>query len=298
MQPDTLAIVVTYNRSTMLAGCLSALQRQTAPCHILVVDNASTDDTQQVLRPYLGDQVRTLVMERNLGGAGGFHAGMLKGVQDGYRYLWLMDDDTYPEADALAELLQGADRVQDQFGFLSSVALWTDGTECRMNRQKARKSFYNDITLLKYGMLAIEQATFVSCFVQATTVRQLGLPITEFFIWGDDIEYTRRIAVRNHLPCYLAGRSCVVHHMNSNSGSNIATESMDRLARFSYAYRNECYLYRKEGAKGIVYYLMRCGLHFVRIWKDGRDHRFHRSGILLKAFFKGWLFHPKVKFPS
>ena len=40
-----LAVVVTYNRCKLLRRCLSSLEAQTAPCDILVVDNASTDET-------------------------------------------------------------------------------------------------------------------------------------------------------------------------------------------------------------------------------------------------------------
>ena len=49
---------------------------------------------------------------------------------------------------------------------------------------------------MKYGLVQAEQATFVSLLLRAATVQKVGLPIKEFFIWGDDIEYTRRIARR------------------------------------------------------------------------------------------------------
>jgi len=44
------AVVVTYNRAEMLRQCLMSLQKQTMPCDILVVDNASTDDTQALVQ--------------------------------------------------------------------------------------------------------------------------------------------------------------------------------------------------------------------------------------------------------
>lgn len=296
MEKNVLAIVVTYNRSHMLSACLKALRGQTVPCHVLIIDNASTDDTMQIAAPFLNEQTDYRRMDKNLGGAGGFNAGMRIGTEEGYRYLWLMDDDVLPEPTALEELLAAAEILNGQFGFLSSVALWTDGKECRMNRQAVNKRFYEQAALLQHGLLTVRQATFVSCFVKSETVRRYGLPIAEFFIWGDDIEYTRRLAVREALPCYLAGKSIVVHHMASNSGSDISLESGERLQRYSYAYRNENYLYRQEGAKGILYYCARCGLHLWRILTQAKDHRLKRSGILLKAFFAGWFFNPKIEY--
>ena len=109
---------------------------------------------------------------------------------------------------------------------MSSVALWTDGRECRMNRPKVKKSFYEHIELLREGVLQAEQATFVSLFLKNETVREVGLPIAEYFIWGDDIEYTRRIAVRRNYPCYIVGQSQVIHAMKNNNGSNLALDDI------------------------------------------------------------------------
>jgi GT2 family glycosyltransferase len=43
-------------------------------------------------------------------------------------YVWLMDDDTVPTPSALTELLKGAKKVNNQFGFLASDVRWTDNT--------------------------------------------------------------------------------------------------------------------------------------------------------------------------
>ncbi len=296
MENSTLAVIVTYNRSGMLKGCLDALSRQTVACDVLVVDNASTDNTGEVVLPYLSDKVRYRRLESNLGGAGGFNAGMRQGLEEKYQYLWIMDDDAYPEPNSLEQLFSAAAQVKDDFGFLCSLVLWKDGKECRMNRPELHRNPFEHIELLQYGMLAVDRATFVSCFFKAETVRKVGLPITDFFIWGDDIEYTRRLAVREKLPCYMVGQSVVIHHMEKNTGSDISTDDPSRLNRYVYAYRNESYLYRQEGFRGVVYYLARCGLHFARIWFRGKNHRFRRSGILLKGFTKGLFFNPKIEY--
>jgi glycosyltransferase involved in cell wall biosynthesis len=140
----TAAVVVTYNRLTLLNKCIEKLRGQTVPCDILVVDNASTDGTT----PWLREQeeaglLRTRNTGGNLGGAGGFNKGMRWAVEDGYKYLWLMDDDCLPEQDALEKLLEADSLLNGSYGWLSSVALWTDGNVCSMNIQ--RKTPYQDI---------------------------------------------------------------------------------------------------------------------------------------------------------
>lgn len=75
----------------------------------------------------------------NLGGAGGFHYGMRWAVEANYDYLWVMDDDCFPKTDALEKLLSADSLLKGVYGWMSSVALWTDGRECRMNRPKVKK---------------------------------------------------------------------------------------------------------------------------------------------------------------
>ena len=290
------AVVVTYNRLPMLQQCTAALLAQTYPCDILIVDNASSDGTGE----WVSGQPQLCYRNTgaNLGGAGGFNFGMRWAVEAGYDYVWIMDDDCIPAAEALEKLLD-ADTVlggPENYGFLSSAVLWTDGTECRMNRQKLKKSYYEHLELLDRGIVQVEQATFVSLLFPTGTIHRYGLPIREFFIWGDDIEYTRRLTVRNGVPCYLAGQSQVVHAMKTNNGSSIATDDLERIGRYSYAFRNENYLYRQEGFKGICYYLAKCGLNFLRILKYAPNHRLKRCCTLLGGMVKGAVFHPKVAY--
>ena len=286
------AVVVTYNRLAMLKQCMAALAAQ--PCGILVVDNASTDGTAEWLASQ--EDLQVLRLGSNTGGAGGFNAGMKRAVELGYDAVWLMDDDTLPGPDALVKLLEADSILEGRYGWLSSVALWTDGRECKMNRPKLLKAFYEQIELMQYGLVRAEQATFVSLFLRTETVKQAGLPIREFFIWGDDIEYTRRIAVRMKQPCFVAGRSIVTHAMKDNLGSSVATDRPERLQRYNYAFRNENYLYRQEGFRGFCYYFAKCGKNILCALFQAKDHRLKRALIVLKQFFGGLFFNPKVEF--
>ncbi|WP_444643990.1 glycosyltransferase family 2 protein [Caproiciproducens sp. R1] len=290
------AVVVTYNRRELLLQCIKKIRtQQNAECDILIVDNASSDGTGKIIQSITDNRLQYRNTGSNLGGAGGFQYGIRWAVEARYDRVWIMDDDTLPESDTLAELLEADARLEGNYGFLSSVVLWTDGHECKMNRQKIKKSFYEHIEFLRDGLIQIEQASFVSLLFPAKTIRKAGLPIKEYFIWGDDIEYTRRIAVRKGLSSYLVGRSQVIHAMKQNSGSNLATDSVERIERYKYAYRNESNIYRHEGLKGFCYYVARCARDLLRIWKDAKDHRFLRSWVLISCSIGGLSFNPPVE---
>ena len=95
------AIVVTYNRLEKLKNVLASLEAQTRlPEHLVIVNNASTDDTAAYLAEYerdftLKDKVRITIvtLTENAGGAGGFSAGMRKGYELGADFVWIFDDD-------------------------------------------------------------------------------------------------------------------------------------------------------------------------------------------------------------
>ncbi|MFH1511822.1 MAG: glycosyltransferase, partial [Bacillota bacterium] len=290
---DVVAVVVSCNRKSQLLSCLERIGgQQGAACDILVIDNASADGTEGAVRALENEHIRYHNTGKNLGGAGGFNVGMRMAAGMGYRVLWLMDDDTLPEPDALSMLLEADQAAPAGYGFLSSVALWTDGTECRMNRQKLRKVSDTDFPLLRFGMVRAKQASFVSLFVRAQTVYAVGLPIAEFFIWGDDVEYTRRIAVRHRLPSYVAGKSAVVHAMPHNLGSSISMDAPQRIGRYRYAYRNENFTYRQEGVRGFAYYSAKCAINLWRVIWKAKGKKLRRAGIIIGQYFAGLFFNP------
>lgn len=109
MSERVCAVVVTYNRKELLRKCLAALKSQTRkPDHILVVDNASTDGTPEMLKEEF-PQVEVLRLPENQGSAGGFHEGMNRAYEEGWDWIWIMDDDALPEPTALERLLACSD---------------------------------------------------------------------------------------------------------------------------------------------------------------------------------------------
>ena len=289
---NVVAIITTCNRCEQLRRCIACLQaQQGADCDILVIDNDSRDGTAEYLRAQ--HDVKVYHMAENTGGAGGFYTGIKLAYEAGYGRFWLMDDDVMPAPDALARLLAADEQLQGAFGFLYSETRWIDGSICRMNEPKLLRKLEATADLVP-----LQQASFVSILLPAETVAKVGLPIPEFFIWGDDIEYTRRIAVRSGLPCYWVRDSHVTHMTSQNVGSNIALDIPERIERYVYAYRNERYLYRQEGWKGFAYYWPKCWLNFGRILFLGRGLKKRRFRALMQGIKQGKRFNPQVRWPD
>lgn len=293
MKRDVAAVVVTYNRRRLLMECISRLRAQTcARADILVIDNHSTDGTSEALAPLAkAGEIRYFDTGANLGGAGGFQFGMRAAAEAGYEYLWLMDDDCMPEPTALQALMDAAAQLKD-FGFLSSKVLWKDGTLCRMNIQ--RRTLTRDVARMEDAPIPVAMASFVSFFVPLRVVQEAGLPIREFFIWSDDWEYSRRISLRR--ACWLVPDSVVIHASARNDCVNIAADTPDRLDRYRYIYRNDVYLFRREGLKGWAYLALRTVLHAARVLLRARSDRGRRLGMILRGTREGLHFHPQIEY--
>ena len=288
-----LAIVVTHNRKQLLSTCLDALERQSVPCDALIVDNASTDGTAQMVEPRLSDRISYVSTGANLGGAGGFAFGIGEAVKRGYEFIWIMDDDVIPAPDALETLLKTDSELNGDYGWLSSRCVMRDGSLCPMNLQ--RKTPFEKIPVGELSANAApvpaQMASFVSLFFRAETVRRFGLPIAEFFIWSDDLEWTRRVSLE--VPCYAVPASTATHAITGSAGSNIARDTAERIPRYFYAFRNEFYVYRREGLRGLAYYFAKVALNLMRILVRADGHRLLRLRTLCRGVFAGLGFSPK-----
>ncbi|MEW6421707.1 MAG: glycosyltransferase, partial [Deinococcota bacterium] len=128
------AVIVTYNRKDKLVNCLNHLRASAEqPQRVLIVDNASTDGTPELVRR-LFPEFDLLVLDHNVGGAGGFEVGMRRAYASGYEYVWLFDDDAYMAPDCLERLLEHANEGDvivplqiDQAGRKYGIYNWNNG---------------------------------------------------------------------------------------------------------------------------------------------------------------------------
>ncbi len=289
------AIVVTYNRKNLLLGNIKHLLDQSKKdiLDVIIIDNASTDGTREALDSFIVNQ--KIIYQNtgaNLGGAGGFQFGIRYAAESGYDFVWIMDDDCMPKPDALEKFLIADKKLDHTYGFLSSKVLWKDETICTMNIQ--RKTLTKNVTDFNSHLVPIAMASFVSLFIPCEIVKEKGLPIKEFFIWTDDWEYTRRISLSH--KCYLVNDSVVVHKSKSNIGANISNDSLDRLNRYDYLYRNDVYLYRREGIQGFLYELLRLSYHSVQVLLKAPNSKKERLKKIWCGTFSGFSFHPSIEY--
>lgn len=242
MTDKVAAVVVTYNRVDKLGRVLDSILAQTrAVDEVIVIDNASTDSTPDLLAAY-GSDPRVVVVRlmENTGGAGGFAAGMEKAYERGADWVWIMDDDCYTDATALERLLSGHAEAETELGrtipYSCSLVRYTDGSICEMNNPGATWDWGRLIARGQNAVL-VTNCSFVSVLIPRRSMAKFGLPLVEYFIWFDDMEYTLRISADG--PGVQILDSMVTHDMPENRGVNFGDVNQGNAWKFFYGARNE-----------------------------------------------------------
>ena len=296
---NVVAVLVTFNRLALLQDAIKALKSQTANIkHIIVVNNGSTDDTASWLD---GEPDLVVRHQQNMGGAGGFSTGIKHAADYKPDWVWLMDDDTICSITALEKLLDGIQQLNGKaVGFACSKCLWIDDTPHYMNLVDIKPFFNNVLPFNLYDqhdLLLTEQCSFVSVMINMNVIAQLGLPYKEFYIWGDDQEFTQRITKAGYLGLYCAD-SAVIHKTPSNYRAYVYNDDIKNLWKHKCGFRNELFMIRKN--KGIFYYfffvaarLTYTGFKILILRKDCR-WTFFRA--LYGAVWNSLFFNPKIEF--
>ena len=111
-------VIVTYNRCDLLKECITcALQQTIAATHIVVIDNACTDDTDRYLNSLSIPQLVHYRLDHNAGGAGGFYEGLKKAHELGDEAHIIIDDDAMLSKDFAEQLLDKARKNPEILAF-------------------------------------------------------------------------------------------------------------------------------------------------------------------------------------
>lgn len=244
------AVVVAFNREDLLRETLNGLAAQTRPVdEIIIVNNASTDRSGEVAAEFVGrleGAARLISLKRNTGGAGGFAVGIAAAIANPHTdWVWVMDDDTIPQPDALQAALQTHRRYRDtgpdHLAVMGSRVVWTDGDDHPMNTPKPKIGASREERgrAKEAHAMEIRSISFVSAFLRAERVRELGLPIVDYFLWNDDFEYTTRLLRRAR---GLFVPESVVVHKTAARGSSDA----DPGERFFFEVRNKLWVFTRS----------------------------------------------------
>ena len=247
-------VVVTFNRLELLKKNIQCL-RQNQPIHsIVVVNNGSTDGTGD----WLDSQTDlTVIHQTNVGGSGGFYTGIDFAYKAGADWVWCMDDDVFPRANCLEEMLKEANNPQ--IGILAPRRLMEGEIFCHdfqgYNLTNPFKSMYKDrLNNAEVNTPTFIQGTaFEGPFIRREVIAQIGLPNKDLFIFCDDTDYCLRAVLAGYKILYVPQALMDKHKFFSNDSWSVRNQKK-KWKRF-YQIRNSSYLSHHYGKNWGVRYL-------------------------------------------
>ena len=252
MSETVAVVVVTHNRADLLDRLLDGLAAQNrAPDAVIVVDNASTDHTADVLAARTGLPLQVIEQD-NLGGAGGFHRGVHEAYDRGFDRVWLVDDDVVPAPGCLAALmavdedcliavredLSGAlvEKAAVEFDLRNPLAI--------RPKRSTVDSVHRDRASMP-ALVEVQNVAFEGFMVRRDVITEIGFPDPAFFIFFDDAEYAVR-ARRAGRRIWAVRDAVLVRQLEFNQQHDLAGW------KGFYMYRNLFVVHVRHGENVLV----------------------------------------------
>lgn len=285
MNANIGVVIVTFNRLEKLKKSLDCFMAQELmPKYILVVNNNSNDGTKEFLDYWKNDNNMALKKyviheNENLGGSGGFHVGLEKAKELEADWVWVSDDDAYPQKDTIKK----ANDYIEKNGYERLLAVCA--TVYDMNNNIAyghRKRVVNGI--LKITIKVIEPCeyerdsfklnafSYVGAIIRKKALLEYGTTKEDYFIWFDDTEHSIRISEHGDIVCVP---SIKVNHENE-----LGSQAYDW--REYYGLRNEMDMYKLHFPKRCYRYkaltrTIKCAVLYFK--RDKQYYRLYKKAL-------------------
>ena len=287
----TAAVFATMNRVATAVACVRALASQTRPPELVIVaDNVSTDGTTSALESMDSLPFPLIVhrMAENRGNAGGVEEAMELAFARGADSVWILDDDSIPQKDALRALLSvdlqpSVVRHAMQIDPMSGRLTWPMWVW-----------FRNDWSLVgELGNLAGRdwiktRASWTGALISREVREAVGPVRGELFIRGEDEEYPWRIAKAGFT--FVGVTTAILDHPGPQNlemmrffGKLLFFEKGLPDWKLHYKIRNMVWLKRRQSG-GLKAILTALAYAIAAVRFDGSS----RLALVGKASLEGW----------
>jgi hypothetical protein len=198
LRPRVSVITVTYCSRNEVPACVGSILEQSVPTEIFLVDNASSDDTAEVLTSYARrfENIHAILNKDNIGlaAANNLPIGMCEGD-----YVLILNPDTLLRSDCLTRLVAFLDQNPD-VGVVGPKNVYEDGTpHSSFHRQwglvhilfwrvlpyRFTRSLYN-----RFSSYKCQDKLFVSgacLMIRRSTFERIGGYDPEYFLTVEDV---------------------------------------------------------------------------------------------------------------
>jgi GT2 family glycosyltransferase len=190
------AIIVTYNGRAWIEKCVNSLWASTLSPEILVIDNASTDNTVAYIQQHF-PEVRLIHSGANLGFGKANNIGMKLALDEGADYVFLLNQDAWIERDTINALIS-VHRLNSEYGIISPLHVNGDNTALEYKfieyiQPSECPGLVSDFIMDRLKL--IYQTTFVNAaawLISKSCLETVGGFDPLYPHYGEDVDYIQR----------------------------------------------------------------------------------------------------------
>lgn len=254
-----------------VAACRSLEPSTHKAIEIIIVDNASSDDSLTQLRAALA-HAHIVANPVNSGFAGACNAGIRHAVQLGCDYVFLLNNDALAESDTIARLV-AASKAKNDDALLGSVLIYLSSGEYQFLGSRSGKliqepHFFSakaDAQLLKQEFIETDFIVGAAFFLPVKLLDRIGLFDERFFLNYEETDLCYR-ARKLGIPCFVVPSSVVRHHGNATMGPYTAPLQAYFMTRNGLLFAEK----HATGEQRRYLYLKNLYWEIRRAWKAGR----------------------------
>lgn len=224
-------ILVNYNGFADTIECLNSLREiDYKDYKVIVVDNASSDNSLKKLSDIADKDLIILNSSDNIGFAGGNNIGIQYALEDGAEYVLLLNNDTIVTADFLSRLMNCA-KEQGQNAIISPKIMYAydrqriwfaGGTFDPISGRTAHIGI-NEPDHGEYDVT--KEVSFISgccMLIPAHAIRKTGLMDESYFLYCEDLDYCCRF-LKSGFKIVYCPVSVIYHKVSASTGKQSGT---------------------------------------------------------------------------
>ncbi len=220
-----LAIIVTYKGKQWYERCFGSLLESTIPVDVFVVDNASGDGSVEYIQEHF-PQLQLVASEKNLGFGQANNKGFRYALDNGYDYVFLLNQDAWlHKVDAIERLVEVAEQ-HPEYGIVSPLHLYGSGERLTLGMEHhlmeivtPENDCYSD-ALLGHTMHDIYEVNYVCAaawLLPMRTIQTIGGFDPIFFHYGEDDNYMQRVTYHG-LKIGVCPQAAICHDVEFRGG--------------------------------------------------------------------------------